>query len=240
MRIPKIMTGMVAAVALLTVASPAHADVIDSKSCTASITLPSKLVIKSWSSIVTAHMSDPSDCVSSATWSIVNGTVDTTASASFSSPNTIDRVSFYTGPSGSHAGTYRAVADYAYSDDTYLDADGYEQSVEVVQQDSGLMVAKYASKLSWKSVVRSGSHVTLRAVAKRYSLSRGFGGYVAWKHTKALVQKKVGSTWRTVKTVKTDSKGVATARLSGAARTWRIVALDSSTTWGDATTSKHR
>jgi len=239
-RAPKMMAGLVVAAALVAVAQPAHADVVDVQSCTAAVALPSKLVIKSWNSIVTARMSDPDDCVSSATWSITNGTVDTTDSASFSSPNTVDRVSFYTGPSGSHAGSYKAVADYAYSDDTYLDADGFEESVQVVQEDSEPMVAKYASKLAWKSVVRSGSHVTLRAVAKRYALSPGFGGYVAWKHAKALVQKRVGSTWHTVKTVRTDRKGVASARVSGGKHAWRIVTSDSTTIWGSTSSAKRR
>lgn len=244
MRAVRISIGVAAALALVGVGMPAHAatrtTATGADSCTVAVSLPSKLVISSWNTVVTATLQDPTGCAEVAGWSLVKGTQDASAMASFGAPNTVDRVAFYTGPSGNHAGTYTAVGSSAYSEQTYLDADGVSKTVEVVQQDSGPMVAKYGSKLSWVSAVRSGGTVTLAARAARYSPFASFGGYVTWRKAAVLVQKKVGTTWHTVKTVRTNAKGVASARVTGAKRAWRLVTADTSSVWGTATSAKHR
>ncbi|MGT2427123.1 hypothetical protein [Amnibacterium kyonggiense] len=109
-----------------------------------------------------------------------------------------------------------------------------------MQADSNPMVAKYGSKLSWVAAKRVGSSVALKARAVRYSPFTGSGGYVKWTQAKVLVQKRVGTAWKTVKSVRTDSKGVATARVSGAKRSWRLVTADSSSVWGKATSARER
>jgi hypothetical protein len=240
MRTLRTALAIAATAALAGAALPAHAATTDVQSCSVTVELPAKLMIKSWNSIVTTQLDDPDDCAAYASWTLTKGTEDASASTSFSSPNTTDHVSFYTGPSGNHAGSYTAVGRYAYSDDTYSDEDGFDESVEVVQEDSEPMVAKYASKLSWTTATRHGSTVSLQARALRYSPFVSFGGYVKWKHAKVLVQKRVGSTWRTVKAVHTNTKGVASARVTGAKRAWRMVTTDSSSVWGKATSAKKR
>lgn len=228
------------ALGLVSAAVPAQAAVVPDASCTVSVALPPKLVISSWNSIITAKLSDPTSCAAYASWTLVRGTAGAGASASFSNPNTVDRMSFYTGPSGSHSGTYKAVGSSAYSDDTYVGSEGFERTVTVVQADSSPLVAKYASKLTWLSASRAGSTVTLAAKASRYSPFKSFGGYVTWSSAKVLLQKRVGDTWRTVKTVRTNAKGIATARVSGTQSTWRLVTEDSASVWGTATSSKRR
>jgi hypothetical protein len=242
MRAVRISLAAAATLAIVGVGLPAHAatTATPAGSCTVAVSLPSKLVISSWNTVVTADLQDPAGCAKVSAWSLVKGTQDASAMASFGAPNTVDHVAFYTGPSGNHAGTYTAVGSTAYSEQTFLDADGSTETVEVVQQDGGPMVAKYGSKLSWISAVRSGGTVTLAARAVRYSPFATVGGSVTWKKAAVLVQKKIGTTWHTVKTVHTDAKGVVSARVAGAKRAWRLVTADSSTVWGTATSAKRR
>lgn len=100
-----------------------------------------------------------------------------------------------------------------------------------VRQKDVPMVVRLGSRLSLTSS-RSGSQVTLRAEARRYTPEHHRFAY--WKGKSVALQYK-GSTgsWKTFKTVSTGSTGALTYRFRvSSKRSYRAVAADQSSTWG--------
>jgi hypothetical protein len=89
-------------------------------------------------------------------------------------------------------------------------------------------VVKYDSRLAWQSVKRTGGTVTLRITASHATAGKA----VVWKGVTVTFQKRVGSTWRTVATDRTDSRGLAVKTVKAGTASWRAVLKSTSTVWG--------
>lgn len=120
-------------------------------------------------------------------------------------------------------------------------ADGaYDYEWDEMTQNSTTMTVKLGSRTSVSSS-RSGSTVTLKSTATRYSPNHE--RYRAWSGATASLQKKTCSScsWSTVKSARTNSSGAVTLKSSApGARYWRVVTSDSSTTWGRASSTTRR
>ena len=114
-------------------------------------------------------------------------------------------------------------------------------ALRVVGVQTSLSIAKaftvkYDSHLSWRSVHRSGSKVTFTVAATRATTSKD----VAWKNVVVSFQKRVGSTWRTVATDRTNAKGVAVRTVKAGTATWRAVVKATETMWSETSRSVKR
>jgi hypothetical protein len=83
---------------------------------------------------------------------------------------------------------------------------------------------------------RHGKKVALAVSVEKAGVS---GKNSAWKKVSVEFQKKTGTKWVTVKTVKTNSKGVAKATVKARKSMWRAV-VDSGTNVAGTTTKGHR
>lgn len=95
---------------------------------------------------------------------------------------------------------------------------------------------KYDSDLTWNAAERHGKKVTLSVSVDKDDAK---GRSSDWKKTAVEFQKKVGTTWVTVKTVKTNAKGTAKVTIKAGVSTWRAVLAGSSTVIG-ATSKGHK
>jgi hypothetical protein len=95
---------------------------------------------------------------------------------------------------------------------------------------------KYDSDLKWTAPERTGKKVTLSVSVDKDNAA---GKSSDWKKAKVDFQKKVGTKWVTVKTVKTNSKGVATATVKSGKSVFRAV-LDAGKSVIGATTKGHK
>ena len=98
------------------------------------------------------------------------------------------------------------------------------------------ITVKYDSDLTWNAAARHGGKVTLSVNVDKDNAA---GKSADWKKADVDFQKKVGSKWVTVKTVKTNAKGVATATVKSGRSVFRAV-LDAGKTVIGATTKGHR
>lgn len=138
---------------------------------------------------------------------------------------TTDTIGFY---DFEDMGTYDVEGSYAY-DDNYDD---------VAQRDS-TMVIRLGSRLNMTSS-RSGSYVTLKAAARRYSPT--YERFAYWKSKPVKVQYRTSSgSWKTLKTVKTNSKGAISVKLKASStRTYRAVTADQTNSWGRTSNTVRR
>ncbi|RIX27547.1 hypothetical protein [Amnibacterium setariae] len=83
---------------------------------------------------------------------------------------------------------------------------------------------------------RRGEHVSLAVAVDHETRS---GDDSAWKKVRVRFQKKVDGKWVTVKTVRTDAKGVAKAKVTAGRSEWRAVVVSGRTVAG-TTTRGHR
>ncbi len=108
-----------------------------------------------------------------------------------------------------------------------------------LQQNKKTVVIRYGSRLGLTSS-RSGSYVTLKAVATRY------GPYVehfiAWKSKPVAVQYRTSTgSWKTVKTVTSNSKGAISLKLKASStRSYRAVTADQTNSWGRTSNTVRR
>lgn len=109
---------------------------------------------------------------------------------------------------------------------------GNDTSLDLTQQIS----VKYDSDLTWKPAERHGGKVTLTVSVDKDDAAGKAGD---WKKAEVDFQKKVGTTWVTVKTVKTNAKGVASATITSGKKVWRAVLVTSRTVIG-ATSAGHK
>lgn len=108
---------------------------------------------------------------------------------------------------------------------------GEQTALDLTQQIS----VKYDSDLTWKPAERHGGKVTLTVSVDKDDAAGKAGD---WKKAEVEFQKKVGTTWVTVKTVKTNAKGVASATITSGKKVWRAV-LETSRTVIGATSAGH-
>lgn len=151
-----------------------------------------------------------------ATWDVYHPRTGFTSIFIFDG-NTQDRWDFY---SFDDVGTYQiepgGAWDYNYDD---------------IAQNTRTVTVRFQSKLGL-SASRSGKTVTLKAVAKRYSTS---DKYVSWKSKPVGFYTKSCSScsWKKVKSRSTNSKGVATLKVTKSAkRYYQVRTSNASTTWG--------
>ena len=98
------------------------------------------------------------------------------------------------------------------------------------------IVVKRDSDLVWLPAKRTGHTVTLSVSADHAPASGGKD--VKWKKVKVDFQKKVGSTWVTVTTAKTNDHGVAKATFVSGKQIWRAV-IDATAAVFGSTTKAH-
>lgn len=99
-----------------------------------------------------------------------------------------------------------------------------------------LISVKYDSDLTWKPAERHGGKVTLTVSVDKDNAAGKAGD---WKKAEVEFQKKVGTEWVTVKTVKTNAKGIASATITSGKKVWRAVLQTSHTVIG-ATSAGHK
>lgn len=193
---------------------------------TCSISVPSKVAIESPYKKITASLGSgcASNGVVDASWDLVHRYYGIEDFFIFG-PNTSDSIGFY---DFQRMGTYDVEGDYAYT---------YEYD-DVAQRDS-TMVIRFGSRLSMTSS-RSGSYVTLKAAARRYSPT--YERFAYWKNKSVKVQyRTAGGSWTTVKTVKTNSKGAISVKLKASSkRTYRAVTADQTNSWGRTSNTVRR
>ena len=98
-------------------------------------------------------------------------------------------------------------------------------------QNRPKMVLRLGSRLSLTSS-RSGTSVTLRAEARRYTPNRE--GFASWQSKPVALQYRTSSgAWKTFKTVTTNAQGVSTHRFTvSSKRSYRAVTADQTNSWG--------
>jgi hypothetical protein len=109
---------------------------------------------------------------------------------------------------------------------------GLETKLRLTKQ----IAVKYDSDIRWQPAERDGKKVTLSAVVEKTGAS---GTEKAWKRAAVRFQKKVGSSWVTVKSDRTNADGLAIVTISSTVRVWRAVVDATSTVFGTPTKS-HR
>lgn len=109
---------------------------------------------------------------------------------------------------------------------------GQETDLRLTQE----ITVKYDSDLHWHAADRHGKKVTLSVSVDRAGAS---GDDSDWKKAKVVFQKKVGTKWVAVRTVKTDADGDASATFTSTVKVWRAVVESSSTVHG-STSRGHR
>ncbi|OAB87392.1 hypothetical protein AWH69_04685 [Janibacter melonis] len=214
------MLARVAAVAAISLVPTAVAVAPAQAYYSCSVSVPSKVSITSPYREITARFS--SGCLSyaeTASWDVVHPTQGIEDFIWFEGESTYTMDWYDWTP----LGRYKVRADGAYD---------YEW--DEMSQNSTTMTVKLGSRTALKGS-RSGSTVTLKATATRYSPNHE--RYRAWSGARASLQKKACSScsWSTVKSATTNRYGEVTMRSSApGARYWRVVTADSSTTWGRA------
>ena len=118
---------------------------------------------------------------------------------------------------------------------------GAVYTIGILGQDTDLrltkqITVKYDSDLTWHAADRHGKKVTLSVSVDRAGAS---GEDSDWSRAKVAFQKKVGTAWVTVKTVKTDSDGDAKATFRAKVNVWRAVVKSGTTVFG-STSKGHR
>lgn len=151
---------------------------------------------------------------------------------------------FYsTGRSGGELGSVRKASSKGVVSFTYkfdrtekkqFAALGAVYTVGLLGQDTDLrltqeIAVKYDSDLTWHAAERHAGKVTLSVSVDRAGAS---GKDSAWQKAKVAFQKKVGTTWKTVKTVRTNAAGDAETTVKASVATWRAVVKAGSTVSG--------
>ncbi|MFD1720690.1 hypothetical protein [Amnibacterium endophyticum] len=117
---------------------------------------------------------------------------------------------------------------------------GSEFTVGLIGQDTELNLSqqiqiKYDSDVAL-TTKRHGKKVLLAVTAERETTS---GHQAPWKKVRVLLQKKTDAGWKTVRTLRTNSHGLATAKVKSGKTLWRAVAASTKHIAG-ATTKGHR
>lgn len=190
------------------------------------ITVPSKVSITSPYREITATFSN--GCLyyaESAWWDIIHPTQGWEGSFDFEGRST-DVEDWY---DWSPLGTYSIRPEGAY-DHNYDD----------MTQNSRTMAVRLGSRMSASSS-RAGNYVTVKGTATRYS--RNAEAYRPWANAKVSLRQKSCSScsWKWVKTGYTDRYGRVTLKAYASTnRYWQIATIDTSSTWGRASSTLKR
>jgi hypothetical protein len=103
-------------------------------------------------------------------------------------------------------------------------------------ENTATFYVRLGSKLSI-SAVRSGQYVTIGAHAGYYNDNLdgyyGRGGWTDWRGRAVAIQVWTGKAWATVKTLTTNSRGMASLKISSpSVRSWRVADGSTSLIWG--------
>lgn len=212
-----------AALSLLPLAaSPAPAQA--AYSC--SVSAPSKVSITSSYRTITGTYSEGCRRYADwATWSVVHPTQGPW-DFFFYDGQTSERLDWY---DWSPLGTYTVRPEGAY-----------DHNYRRMNQNTRTMTVRLGSRTAASSS-RSGRYVTVKATATRYSPNAQT--YRGWAGAKVSLRQKscASCSWKWVKSGKTDSKGrVSIKAYASTNRYWQIATIDSSTTWGKASTTLRR
>ena len=224
------------AAALVAAPATAQADQTDG-ACRVGIVLPEKLAITGYATDYGVRLIGDTTCFSFVTWDLSVGLISTGQTISFWRPNTSGFISGITRPTSLHAIPRQG----AYSGVTYSDPTTNEvRTYSVVESSSNTMVAKYDSRIAWRSSKRIGRTVAWKAaVASVNDSTVVLGNYAAWAKAKVRFQRKHAGKWQTVAVAKADKNGRVRATVRYKKGEWRAVSVDSSTTWG-RTTGMHK
>jgi hypothetical protein len=232
------IAGLLAAalVAAPTTAQAAQADQTDGL-CKIGIVLPARLAITGYGTEYGVRLVGDTTCFSFVTWDVSVGLISTGQTISFWRPNTSGFVGGITRPTSVHAIPRQG----SYSYVTYTDpTTNAVRTYSVVESSSNTMVARYDSRIAWRSPKHIGRMVKLKAaVASVGESTVVFGNYAAWVKAKVLFQRKHAGKWQTVATARTDKNGSVHATVKYRKGEWRAVSADSGTTWG-RTTGTHK
>lgn len=218
--------------ALVAAPEVAQADQTDGI-CRVGIVLPKKLAITGYATEYGARLVGDTTCFSFVTWDVSVGLISTGRTISFWRPNTSGFISGFTRPTSVHAVPRQG----SYSGVTYTDPMTNElRTYSVVESSSNTMVAKYDSRIAWRSPKHIGRSLTLKASAASVNdRTVVFGNYAAWAKAKIRFERKHAGKWQTVVVAKTDKNGNVRATVKYKKGEWRAVSADSGTTWGHAT-----
>lgn len=202
----------------------------DPSECVVALVLPKTLAITGYSTPYGARMTGQLDCFFHATWDVSEGLISTGRVIDFYSPNTSGFMSWTGAPATVHALPRMG----AYSYKTYTDpTTGATGTYTVVEDPSSSMTVKYDSRIAWGHASRRGTWLTLRASAAQFSVTPSWQpGYVVWPNAEVRFQKLAHGKWRTVKTVRTNAKGNASATVRATRGTWRVSTATTSSVWG--------
>jgi hypothetical protein len=206
--------------------------------CAVGLELQPKLAIGSLAPQYGARVTGGTGCFFLATWDLANGIYSTGQVVTFFSPNTSGYLTYLGGPATVHGIPRQGASSLQQVVDPLT---GQRSTLTVVETGSRPMVVKYDSRIAWHRATRAGGILTLKASVAQYSRSAAAfgGGYVAWPKAKVRFQVRSAGAWRTVATVRANSKGLAVAHLKRGVHTWRAVSVTTGSVWGKATKS-HR
>jgi hypothetical protein len=222
--------------ALVAAPAAAQADQTDGV-CRVGIVLPKKLAITGYATEYGVRLVGDTTCFSFVTWDVSVGLISTGQTISFWRPNTSGFISGFTRPISVHAIPRQG----SYSYVTYTDpTTGAVRTYSVIESSSNTMVAKYDSRIAWRSPKHVGRTLKLKAaVASVNDSTVVLGNYAAWAKAKVHFQRKRAGKWQTVATTRTDKNGSVHATVKYRKGEWRAVSADSGTTWG-RTTGTHK
>lgn len=225
------IAGLLAAT-LVAAPTVAQADQTDGV-CKVGIVLPAKLAITGYATEYGVRLVHDTTCFSFVTWDVSIGLISTGQTISFWRPNTSGFISGITRPTSVHAIPRQG----SYSYVTYTDPTTNEvRTYSVVESSSNTMVAKYDSRIEWRSPKHVGRTLKLKAaVASLNDSTVVLGNYAAWAKAKVRFQHKHAGRWQTVAVARADKDGTVRATVKYKKGEWRAVSADSGTTWGRAT-----
>lgn len=220
------MLKRVAAVAALSLLPVAAAPAPAQAAGTCTISVPSTVsVTKPYRTITATYSSGCRKYADEAWWDVVHprqGPVDF-FDFEGTSKQTIDWYDW------NPRGTYTVRAAGAWDDD-----------FTKMTQNSPKMTVKLGSKLGI-STSRSGSYVTVRGTATRYTPT--WERFRSWSGASVSLYSKSCSScsWKRVTTTKTNSTGKVTVKTkASSARYWKITTASSSNTWGKTSATLRR
>lgn len=223
------MLKRVAAAAALSLVPVAVTAVPAQAAYSCSVSTPSKVSITSPYKAITAKFS--SGCLRYAdwaSWSVIHPTQGSFEYLYFDGSTSSDTMDWYDwNPMGTYTVRPEGAYDYNYN---------------AMTQNSRKMTVKLGARQSI-STSRSGRYVTVKGTSTRYSRTSYPSGFRAWPGTKVALRQKTCSScsWKWVKSGTTDRYGRATFKAyASTTRYWQLATVDSSTTWGRASTSARR
>lgn len=232
---------------------PAQAAVNVLPECTIPVTIPSKLEIRDGNQPFKIDLGNPQDCFSGGGPELVDvsrpevkvGMASIDRDYDYLTRNVIGWFDDIDEQGTKVPGRYRLDLrpwsvdwDWARARDLYPSDDYYP----LVKQ-SNIMTVKYGAAVS-ASAARAGSGIALSGKATRFQLTDYVGGisdgwWIAHKGATVHAQKRVGATWVTKKSAKTNAQGAYSIKVADStAGAWRVVVAETSHAWSKASATR--